>query len=1143
MKPRTVLIVLALFTAASGWAQNANGRLIGTITDPSGAVVPRAQVAVTSLATGEVRTTVAGDDGAYQVLNLPIGSYTVTVEQPGFSKVVTDPQQLLINQSLRVDIHLEVGKTTETVVINSDTRNVETVNSTIGQSVTGRPVQELPLNGRNPLSLALTLPGVVETNPDSNATGSYSIGGGRSDSVTFLLDGGLNNNLLDNRVVYNPNPDTIAEFRVLQNNYTAEYGRNSGGIVSVVTKSGTNELHGSLFDYLRNDALNANTFFNNQQDQPRPVLKRQQFGGTLGGPVSIPKLFSGHDRLFFFASYQGQRQTSTALGPGVTVFTPAELQGDFSHSVDGGPDPNVASFLQDNPYFQGDASLAAQAIIDPSRIDPVARNYIKANLLPTSPTGTLFPQAASSDDRDELTGKIDYILSPKDRVSVTLGRNRIDQLIPYTYGANVNGYPVTQGNVQYFGNAVYTRTFTPTLLNEARITVQRDNQLQAKPATSLPTASELGMNLPSDNATGPPLLAFLSGLSTGFDYSGPTSLINNTFSYSDSMTWIRGKHNWKFGGGFFAYQNNTVYDFLIDGYFQFSGSAGGIGSQNDLADFLFGLPDYYTQFGAAPSNIRSKHFDGFVQDEWHVHKNLVLTLGVRYEYSTPKRDIQGRSFSVIPGVQSQRFVNAPPGLVFPGDPGAPTGANFPDKNDWAPRFGFAWDATGKGKTSIRGGFGMFYDVLKGEDNLQFNGQAPFFGVSNLFPDPLSSNPTGPLNYFADPFAATGTPNPFPSRPPARDLDFGAAGFLPFGGSGVYFVDPHLRTPYTFDYSLSIEQQLAQGLVAEATYVGSSSHKLTGLLDRNPMILGTDERLINSTYGLTPDTGFSYLNSFVNISNQSYNSLQASLTKQFSDSGRFGNTFFTLAYTWSHSIDNASGFRQRSSNVPYYDHAAFRASSDQDVRQRLSFSGGWELPFDRLWSGGSKLLTKGWSIYPIFSIRTGFPLDVLAGLSSNTTKPGPSGAGDAGLVRPNLNASSIQILDPRQTRTINGVTGNYWFDPTNLDVPDYFNDSSYIPAPSERTYGSLPRNAFRGPGRVNLDLAVVKTFDIGERLRAELRGEAFNLTNHAEFYNPGCSPGVNGVPSCNLLYFTNGNLGQVSATYDPRILQLALRLRF
>jgi hypothetical protein len=319
--------------------------------------------------------------------------------------------------------------------------------------------------------------------------------------------------------------------------------------------------------------------------------------------------------------------------------------------------------------------------------------------------------------------------------------------------------------------------------------------------------------------------------------------------------------------------------------------------------------------------------------------------------------------------------------------------------------------------------------------------------------------------------------------------------------------------------------------------------LTSLVDDNPIIPGTNTRLLNTQYGLDTSNGFSYLDTFENVSTASFNALEASLSKQFSGWRGVGSTFFTLAYTWSHSIDNASGFRQRSYQVPYYNHQAFRASSDQDVRQRLSFSGGWDLPFDQWLGGGPKLLTHGWSLYPILSWRTGFPLDLSAGVTSSPDKPGASGAGDANLVRPNLVGSSVQILNPSQTQTINGVTGNYWFNPNDFTVPDYFNDPSGIPAPAQRTYGSLPRNAFRGPGRTNLDLALAKTFDFGERFKTEFRAEAFNLFNHTEFANPGCANGVGGVLQCNTLYITSGTLGQITGTYDARILQLALKLKF
>jgi hypothetical protein len=1138
----SVALLIAFLFAVSLSGQDATGRITGTVLDPSGAVIIGAKITVTNAGTGAVRQTTSDKEGNYQVLDLPIGTYRLSAEKSGFAKLITGDQKLLIGQTLRADLPMSVGSATETVSVVASTGGVETVNATLGQSVTSRTLINMPLNGRNVLDLALLQPGITETNADSaqGGAGRFSVGGGRTDSITYLLDGGVNNHILNNDVVFTPNPDEVAEFRLLTSNYTAEYGRNGSGIISVVTKSGTNQVHGSLFEFVRNNAFNANTFFNNLNGLPVPILKRNQFGATLGGPISIPKLFSGHDRFFFFVGYQGQRLVQTVQNPGVTVFTPAELGGDFSHAVNGGPDPRVASFLEANPFFQGNPALAAQAIIDPATINPVAQAYIKAGLIPTSPTGQLFPEGAGSNNSDELTEKLDFLFTPTDRFNVTLGSSRNPVLEPFpaqnNAGPNVPGYSDTNNDHNYFANVSYTKVITPALLNEARFTAQRQNHLQAAPVGTKPTPSQLGIQITPDNPTGPPLLFFNSGLTVGYSPNGPTKEIDNAYIFSDTLSWTKGKHNMKYGASFAGYQNNTVYDYFVDGSFTFSGTSGGVASQNDLADFLFGAPDLYTQFGQAPSNIRSKNFSGFAQDEWHVARNFTLTIGIRYEYSTPKLDTQGRSFSYIPGLQSTRFPNAPPGLVFPGDQGAPTGANFPDKNDWAPRFGFAWDPRGKGKTSIRGGFGVFYDVLKGEDNLQFNGQAPFFGYAFLGFNPVS-NVTSEITNFSDPFGTAGQPNPFPSRPPPSNIDFGAAGFLPFGGAGVYFVDPHLRTPYIYQYNVSWQQQLTSSLISEVNYVGSDSHKLTGLVDINPMIPGSGStvRLLNAQQGLTSNDDYSFLDEFQNIGKANYNSLEASLQKRLSNTRFFGDSYFQLSYTYGHTIDNTSGFRQQhSSEVPYFDHDEFRASSDFDIKHRLVLSGGWDLPFDRIWDGAPKRLTKGWSLYPIFTFRTGFPLDIepFYTTGDTTDSPGPSGQGDQSITRVNLVGPSVTILNPRAPQNFGGNVGNYWFNPANFSQPP----------DGQGNYGTLGRNAFRGPSRTNFDLALAKTINLtAERVKGEFRAEFFNVLNHTEFDDPN----VNnfGSPTFGQITSTTNRVNGSAGDPNSRIIQFALRVSF
>lgn len=1198
-----VTIVGILLIGNRAAAQDATGRIVGNVTDPSGGAILGAKVTATNSAIKLSKETRTDKDGFYQLLSLPIGTYNVTIEQTGFRKVAFERESLQINQSLRLDARLELGQQSEVIEVKEQATNIETVNQTVGATVIGETIQRAPLNGRNVLDLALLQPGVTETNGDSAAAGTYSVAGGRSDSVTFLLDGGLNNNLLDNSVVFNPNPDTIAEFRILESNYSAEYGRNGGGVVSVVTKSGTNDWHGSTFEFLRNDAFNANNFFNKEAGLPRDILKRNQYGATFGGPVK-------KDKLFFFVGYQGQKLSQQATTGSGTVFTPAELTGDFSHSgaagaTPNGPDPGVACFLSGlnhnvsnpnndptladgtscgvtpSPFFQSDPTKAFDAIIDPTKINPISQKYIAAGFIPSDPSGAANFQGARTDNNNELTIKTDFVASQKDKLTATLGGIRNPRLSPFLF-ATVPGFGDLSQTNSYYGNLAYTRTFTANVVNELRLFVQRNNLLQSKPASKLPTAAALGIGTTPDDPTGPPNLLFDNGLSIGFSEQGPTKLADTTFGFSDTLNYIRGRHNLKMGGGVSAYQDNTVFDFIVNGEFDFNG--GQSGTDNSLADFILGIPSQYFQAPSAPSNIRSKAYFGFFQDEWRITKRLSLNLGVRYEYSSPKLDTKGRSYSIVPGAQSTRFLNAPVGMLFPGDAKAPEGANFPDKNDWAPRIGFAWDPWGDGKTSVRGGFGVFYDILKGEDNLQFNGQPPFFGSAGLF-FPSVSGQTTDVPYFTDPFGSAGATNSFPSKPPASNIDFAGSGFLPINSSGiVYVVDPHLRTPYTYQYNLSIQHQVANNTVLEVSYVGSSSHGLTSLVDVNPFVIGTTNRVLNLTPGNSscldeyqlglldpnastgPTCSFAGIPEFKNLTKASYNSMQASLTKQVSDNRFAGRTYFTLAYTFAHSIDNTSGFRERNSEVPTYFPNLFRADSDQDVRHRITFSGGWDLPFNHWWGSAPRRLTQGWSLFPIVTWRTGFPFDVFARLADrfNPGAEGPSGAGDPFDVHANI-VGSTSTLNPRQTQDLGNGPGNYWFNPNNFSNaqcqdPTFSNpnppacmpgatmlpsNSQVVGNPSLITYGTLPRNFMRGPGYINFDLAFSKTTAITERVKLEFRAEFFNIFNQVNFANPGIINNGDGTFTSGAggTNINSGQFGQITASFDPRIIQLALRLSF
>jgi len=1091
-------------------------------------------------ATGVIKTTMTNASGDYQAIDLQIGRYQVTAVHAGFNPLTSQEYKLEINQSERIDFKLTVAGSTQTVTVGVQAAQIDTVTSTVGYSVTGAAITEMPLNGRDPLDLAELQPGVTNANnPGSvnDGTNHQSIAGGRSDSVGYLLDGGVNNNLLFNAVVFTPNPDAVEEFRILQSDYSAEYGRNGGGQISIVTKSGTDRLHGSLFDYARNEAFDANRFYNKRANPiiPRDILKRQQYGGTVGGPIVFPKLVNGKDRFFFFFAYQGQKETQTANNGGQQVYTTAELNGDFSAP---GADPNgaVAAFLQAHPYYQANPQLAVAGIIDPTRIDPVTTAYIAKNYIPSTPNGFLLSTGTATDNYNQYHGRFDFHITNSDLLTTTLAYQNERTLSPFE-GSTIP-FPVTNQNRTSYLAITYTRTFTAHLLNELRIVAQRANNLTYQPVGNPGGPSTLGIEITPDDTTGPTIIDFTSFVfSVGYSGQGPTSFINNTFQYGDSLSSIKGKHLMKYGVGFSPYHNNTNFDYFVNGGFFFYGNfqpGSSVASGNPYADLLFGAPDSLYQGAGALSSIRTTSYFAYAQDRYKATSRLTFNYGLRYEYNSPRRDTQGRTFSLIPGEQSTRFVNAPVGLVFPGDRGAPEGVNFPDHTNWAPRFGFALDPAGDGKTSIRGGVGIFYDILSGDANLQFNGLPPFYSADFLSYAAVPGGQTSALNYLSNPYVATGTINPFPSKPPTSTVSF--APYLPFGSSAQYFVRSHLKTPHIDQYNLDIQRVLPQGMALDLAYVGNISHGLTATVDYNPYVLGTYNMRYSLLNGYAPgnNSAYSWLDTFDNVTYANYNSLQVRLTKHLTEVSVVGPMAFTFAYTHSKNLDNVSGFRERNYQVPYYNRRQFYADSDTDVPNNVVFSGTWYVPFDKWIESSPKVITKGWRVSPIFTWRSGFPLDVLAGLTRNLgNDPGPSGAGDQELVRADLVGTKVTTQNPYHEVGPDGV-GSIYFQQANFSnarLQNLENAALVTPPTSGYTYGTLPRNFFRGPTRANTDVEVAKQFSMAnDKIQGQFIVDFFNIFNSAQFGAPNWSIG-------------SSTFGEITTTYDPRIIQLAVRITF
>ncbi|MGB8013877.1 MAG: TonB-dependent receptor [Terriglobales bacterium] len=1180
---------LTLLGANQAVGQQATAQLMGTVKDSSGAMVASAKVSLKNSGTNITHTTTTNKDGGYLFTLVPIGAYELTVEQQGFEKYVHKGITLEINQNARLDVALQIGATSQIIEVQGDVTQVDTVSATLGKVETTQRIQDLPLAARDTMQLGLLQAGTFAPDQDDGSGNPFSVSGQRSESMTFLLDGADNNDFLGNNMVVDPNPDAVAEFKILTNNYEAEYGRTSGGIVNQVIKSGTNSIHGDLFDYFRNTTLDANDYFLGQA----PIFRYNMFGGTIGFPIR-------KDKMFLFASYQGARRAE-GQNPGIlTVLSTPERTGDFSDQYTGiiNPvtgydtgqlfDPTTGGIL---PF------MCSGTPCNQVPVDPVMANYINKYLpLPNSGANSLVEDPVASLQEDQFIFRYDYNISPKDTLSAFYILDDQPQTFPFEVvkGASTGGdVPVGSGftNQQRFhtGSVSWTRTLSPSMLNELRFSGDRVATYDAIPEDRT-SPSALGfttVNPDDPKGTAPPLVSVSGAFNLGPSPQGPTKVHDVTFQYQDTFSWTRGKHSLKFGADVRFIRNNFHYDFYNNGSFDYGTYEAYTG--NPLADFVGGFFDNYYQFSSAAYGIRAHQLDFFAQDAWKITKNLSLDYGLRYEYNSPQVDPRNEIQGWYPGQQSKLYPDSLPGFLYAGDPGTPNRSLvYPDYRNFAPRFGFSWDMLGSGKLVMRGGLGIFYDIEDGALNLQFGGQAPFGYVANNYPSCFGQG--GAANgcigasangsYTADPFDQGLYPDPYPFLAGGHLGQFFSPA-IPF----AYVVTPHFRTPYAENFNYGFQYQATKDTMVEAIYVGSLSRKAIASTNLNyPQINGSNPLSLMAQYQavatasdpssittnivnyIVPDcarplancdanylpTGATQVETNVSEGSSSSNELQVTVDRRMNH-----GLGFRVAYTLAKTIDVSSGFRARSSTFTNPANPAFdRGLADFDATHRLVLSPVWAIPIGTRGNALEKRILGGWVVSTITSFQSGNPFTIYSENGASES--------EEGLDRPDVIGPVHIFKNPRQLRSFSpsadGLHGScvsntnpapYWFDPTNLVCAagppvgqPYVAGIGLIQGGVPLfSYGNMRRNALRGPGINDWDISIMKNFQITESKALQFQSNFFNAFNHTQFYGPTSSGGSTGGGS---------QFGQVSSDSSPsnspyyrgpRIMQFALKFYF
>lgn len=1098
MLPRLlVAVVLGCFASGTVFGQGF-GTIVGTVTDPSGAVIAGAKVRSTDEGTNVARETLTNDQGYFVLPSLRPSTYSLQFEVTGFAPAVRRGITLQADGSVTVNQMMELEKATQTVEVDADSAQVNTVTAAAREVVDQRRIEDLPLNGRNAASLLLVVAGATPApsgDADQGNTKTFpgavlvSTNGARQNQVSFRLDGSNNNDLYTNVNQPFPFPDALQEFSVQTANYSARYGGNAGGVVNVVTKSGTNDFHGTLFEFNRNAVYNARNYYAANRDQ----LKRNQFGGTIGGPIRIPGLIDRRNKDFFFFGYQGTRirnigNTSSAFFP-----TVANMNGDFS-AVASATNP-------DNPFAK------ATTVLDPatgtpfpnnqipvSRFDPAAVAFTKYIPIPASGNGRLFYSVPLAQEFDEFLVRGDHTFSESDTLSLRYFRDRFHNtgfLDSSNYLANSNYSVILSQNAL----VSETHVFGPGALNEFRLGYSRETSNRG-PAPGSIGLTDLGVNIWQ-----PPTTKTLEGISvSGFFSPGqtdPADFIRNQYQVSDEFNLVRGKHSISFGGSAIRGQVLLRNQFRTSGSFSFTAD-----NTNDaLASYLLGYVRTFTQgYGEFKDNLMNT-YNLFVQDDFHVARRFTLNLGLRYEPMYVWREMKNRiaQFSVsdyVAGKTSQVYINAPRGLLFPGDPGVPRWGVKPSLNNFAPRVGFAWDVFGDGRTSVRGGGGVFFDSIQnGIFNNRFVDVTPFSPQFSL---------TQPEGTFSNPYLGHTVPYPAPFPPP-KDAPFPgpvlAITYDPANGG-------KFLTPTIYNYNLIIERQLTNSWLARVAYVGSQSRHLLETLELNPAVytagstLSADARRAFQPYGSISQNAMDV--------NSGYNSLQFTAQKRYSK----GSTLL-FNYTWAKSIDTmpySQGIttiaQGGNSPIPWNfpgRHQADRGVSEFDHAHRMVVSFVYELP---KMSGHGMLvraIAGGWQWNGILTAQSGGPLTVTAGKDQSQT---------------GLGTDRAMYLGGDAYGGVCGASGPC--------VP--WLSASAFGLPATGAFGNVGKGFLRGPNLVGMDTGIFKEFAWRERARFQFRAEFFNVFNRVNFNNPNVNA-------------SSGGFGTITSAADPRIGQLALKVLF